>query len=669
MYPQNPQGGQQPYGQQPYGQQPPQQGYVQAYPQQQQQGYGPGMQYAPGVQMQPLGQPMQQQPQPMYQQPMQQQQPMMQQQQGYAPQQGFSPQPQYSPQAQPSPQHQQPSATVAPAPWSPSGAQAIQPTSPSNTGADLVADKPASDGDGGAKKRKDPKLCFCIEPDSNLTEEELAKKYKWSVPCAIVSGLASFVMLIMAVIAYTRISNFTGAYDDIVGSWRVDPIYDVAPFVGACPAGWTRDSLTTRWEGTYDACVCSGQYERNSTDTSGCTTDQMAPPLNCQDRPGYPPVPLTIGSTLNLCIFRAGESALERDPPNEAGECDDDKRSCGADAASAFCVSTPTCPLTDLHIGTANVDVSSYGPRVTKTSLGVVGVAQQYLYKAFGGQLPDVVMPLDQRSPGSLPFTNMPLTNFELVHGKPCVISGGCYYGDRATEFAGMEALEKGSASGRGFKLKKGACSGCASAGSVSPGGVDIRYIRTFDRPEKAVYTEAGVPPHYITDSNTYEFTLQTRSEIRWSAKCEKSRADIEGQSNFVSHIRSFQIVLLVVSILTFLIFSLVLPCVEHKHQWRWSHERKNWYAKQALNVVFKAFVIAFTIATMVVSLGVLAYFSKVDGKTEQAKCSDPLSTDVFSILTDDYESLSYSNVGSSVAMGFSGVLDALGSVLWVCGK
>lgn len=663
MYPQQ---GQNSYGQQPYGQpQPqgyPQQGYpAQGYAQPQQGYGGPGMQYAPGVQMQPLGQPMQQQPMYQPQQPMMQQQPqpMMHPQGGF-----MQPQQQQHPMTQPT-------ASVAPAPWSPSSAQAVQPSSPSNAGGGPVSpNKGGSDGDDdGPKKPKDPKLCFCIEPDSNLSEEELQKKYKWAVPTAVISGIAAFVMLILAIVAYTRISNFTGAYEDIVGSWRSRPIYDVAPFVGACPPGWSREPLTTRWEGTYDACICSGTYSSNSTDTTGCTAEKMMPPMNCQDRAGYAPVDVTIGPSMNLCIRRDGVSALERVEPDDNGNCPSGMLSCGADAASAFCVSTASCPLTDVYIGSANVDVTPYGSRVAKTSLGIVDGAAQWLYKAYGGQLPDAVAPLDQRSPESLPFTNMPLTNFELVHGKPCVISGGCYYSDRASEYAAMEQAEKSAPTGRGFKLRQGSCSGCASAGSVSPGGVDIRYVRSFSRPERLVYTEAGVPSRYVTNNNNYEFTLQARSEIRWSATCEKTREDIEGQSNFVAHIRNFQIVLLVVSILTFIIFSLALPCIEHKHQWRWSHERKNWYAKQALNVCFKLFVISFTIATMVVSLGVLAYFSKVDGKTDKAKCSDPLSTDVFRVLTDDYESLSYSNVGSSVAMGFSGMIDALGNVLWMCGR
>lgn len=66
------------------------------------------------------------------------------------------------------------------------------------------------------------------------------------------------------------------------------------------------------------------------------------------------------------------------------------------------------------------------------------------------------------------------------------------------------------------------------------------------------------------------------------------------------------------------------------------------------------------------ISLAVLAYWRKVDGSDATSVCADPMSTEVFKILRADYEGLSYSNVGSSVVMGFSGMLDAVGAAFFI---
>jgi hypothetical protein len=181
------------------------------------------------------------------------------------------------------------------------------------------------------------------------------------------------------------------------------------------------------------------------------------------------------------------------------------------------------------------------------------------------------------------------------------------------------------------------------------------------------VYTEAAIPPTFVSTNSNFKFGLWARSEIPWSNACTKSRVDIEGQKNFVSHIRAFQIVLLIVSIFTFLLFSLAIPIVAWRTKGHWTDNRKVWYCQTFLNVIFKSFVIAFTLATMFISLAVLKYWQEVDGSTPEKQCSDPLSTEVFKILTGDYKDLSYSNIGSSVSMGFTGFLDFFMHLVRVC--
>lgn len=529
------------------------------------------------------------------------------------------------------------------------------------------------------EREKDPKLCFCIEPATNLTEAERRKKNRFRLPFAVLSGIASLVLLVLAIVALIKIQDFTGAYNDIVDTWEQQPIYDVAfaATPSSCPSGYSWQGA--EWTGTYDACQCTGAYASNSTDTRACTSALLSPPANCQTRTGYAPVQLNIAPTLQLCLLRAGVTALTRTPLGADGTCPSGSIACGTDSANAFCEpnnvlvgGTPVCPLTDLYIG---ADAVTTGTNVTKTSLGLVDGTAKYLFTVREGSIPDSIASLASRSPSSLPVTNMPLTSIDLVHGEPCLITSTCYYSGRSAEYAAEESTAKASNNGRGYILQDGSCSGCrtppsVSGGSVSPDGVDIRYINSgLARTEKAIFTEAGVPSVFVTSSNSYTYSLQVRSEVLWVNTCQKTRDDIVRQRGFVHNIESFQVVLLVVAVFSFLIFSLAIPIVEYRTNGHWTDKRSNWYFKTLLNVFFKIFVIAFTVATMVISLKVLVYWTKVDGSTPEAKCTDLLSTEVFKILSDDYRSLSYSNIGSSIAMGASGAADAIGHLIFSCFK
>ena len=513
----------------------------------------------------------------------------------------------------------------------------------------------------GNRAKYDKLLC-CIEPDANLTPEKLAKKYKYQVPLSILSCAASFILLILAIVALVKITDFTDAYNDIVSTWNTQPVYDVR-FVSTaspCPANYEEERA--RWPGTYDACVCPPRYASNSTDTSSCNSDQSR--LGCDSRTGYPAVDLRLHPLIRVCILRSGLSALDRTPPRIDGSCPTGTFLCASDTTNAFCEpnnvfvnGVASCPITDLAIA-ENLDASSY-PEVTKTLIGMVDLRQMYQYTTRKGAIPESLLPLRNRSASSLPMTTLPITDVNVVSGEPCLITSTCYYSGRSGEYSNQEAAVKSGSSGRGFKLRGSSCSGCRSSGAVSPSGVDIRYVKAFERREKVIFSESGVPAAYTTTSDTYKYSLQTRSEVKWVPSCEKSRQDIAGQRDFVRHIKNFQITLLVVGILTFLIFSIAIPIVDYKTKNAWTDgsttkSRIAWYVKTFFNVLFKCFVVAFTLATMFVSLSVLSYWTKVDGSSAKTTCSDPLSTEVFSVLTKDYRSLSYSNVGSTVAMGLN---------------
>jgi len=585
-----------------------------------------------------------------------------------------------------SPQPASPSAVVA-SPVSQGGGGQLMPSGSPSSGFEVAQSSPVSSG------AKQPKLCFCIEPDANLTPQERAKKQKWALPTMIIAGIASFVLLILAIVALVKIVNFSGAYTDILDTWNTKPVYDVQ-FVtinpanngaASCPAGY---SFTAgEWGGTFPACTCFGSLSSNSTDTVGCTYELEN--AGCIDRDGIPSVSLSIASSLGMCVRRGGLTALQRpDASSSSASCPPNTMQCGTRADNYFCtpidstgVPAGRCPLTDMLMTTSDVDVTPWGARIEKTSVGIIDGQLHYMYVARGGAIPEDVLPQASRSgllPLSLNVSTYPITDLELLSGRPCLISSSCYYSGRDGEYAAQESAARTSgvmqAARLGYTLRDSACSGCTKppsvpGGSVSPKGEDIRFLTVISREERQVYADSGVRSDFTTSSSTYKFSLNARSEVAWASSCKRTRQDINGQRNNVSHVKNFQIVLLVISILTFIVFSIVIPCLEYKTKGRWTDERRNWYGKQCLNVFFKAFVVSFTIATMVIALAVLSYWVEVDGSTPDAQCSDPLSTEVFKILSEDYKGLSYSNVGSMVTMGFTGFLDGIVKLFTSCAR
>jgi hypothetical protein len=567
---------------------------------------------------------------------------------------------------------------IPPSPISPvdSAAAPIAPMQMSSSGSPKHSMSSSSDDRAG----KDPKLCFCIEPDTNLTEEQRAKKYKCFIPQAVIGGIAALVLLILAIIALRKIADFTGAYSDILSTWKSQPIYDVKfiNIANACPANY--DVNAAEWGGTKPACACPAAHAGNSTDSTACTAGLLASPYNCVDRKAIPAVDLHLGQTLKMCVQRAGVNALARTAANSDGTCPSGTILCSGDGVGAFCEpnnvmvnGAPRCPLTDFYIGSIDIVV---GFQIEKTPLGVVDGTPLFLYVTRSGTLPSSVTSLAARSPGSLPVTALPLTDINLVSGEPCLITTTCYYSGRSAEYTAQVAAAKASTNGLGYTLVDGTtgCTGCRDppavpGGSVSPDGLDIRYVKGFTRSEASVFTESGVPAVFTTTNPKYQLTVQARSEIIWTNTCAEDKAAIVSQENFVRHIRNFQITLLVIAVLSFIIFSIAIPVTDWKTKGHWTDNRTVWYVKTIVLVLFKAFVIAFTVATMILALGVLSYWSQVDGSTPAHTCSDPLSTEVFKILTSDYRSLSYSNVGSSVSMGASGIMDAVSHFIWSCSK
>jgi len=537
-------------------------------------------------------------------------------------------------------------------------------------GADSSSDQiggGGSGGDGGeAPKKKHPKLCCgLVEPNANLTPEEKQKKYKYHIPLAVVSGIASFVLLIMSIIALTKLRNYSEAYKDIVDTWNAVPIVDLE-VASSCSSGYKdliQDGGAWQWGGTYDACLCTGSMAGNTTDTTGCTSELIS--KGCDDRDGLPKVDVPLINGKKICVKRGGVAALDRPYPNKNGVCPSGYMTCGAEA-DVFCALGSVCPVTDLLITSTSLSV---GPNITKTPISGTSF---YLYVAHGDSIP---VNASDRYPSSfkpLPVTQLPITDLKVFNGEPCTITSSCYYGGRSSEYASMENKEKSFGS-RGWKLRQGACDGCTKppdSDSVSPNGDDIRYKHVFGIEERTAFMNAGsIPNYYITTQTNYMLYLQARSEIEWEPTCEVSREDIDRQRTDVDRVTAFQIVLLVLAILTFIIFSLAMPYVEYKTKGSYLDDPRAWYCTTGLNYGFKLMVVAFTLATMGISIGVLTYWRKVNGSSDSTECADPLSTEVFMILTDEYESLSYSNVGSSVAMGFTGVLDALSSFIWACAK
>lgn len=415
-----------------------------------------------------------------------------------------------------------------------------------------------------------------------------------------------------------------------------------------------------------------------------CTAELLSPPYNCRTRDPIPAMDVHIAPTLKMCLARGGINALSRPLSKMDGTCPAGTMQCGTSAANYFCAPTSgipgapnRCPITDFALNNDRPMPVPADPRLSKSALpiAVVDGVALHLYTARGGSL-EAVIPVNTRSPGSQPVSFMPLTDIEMISGKPCLISSSCDYPGRAAELKAQEINAKTLLPTQGYTLAEGhaGCNGCPSppdvpGGSVSPKGYDIRYVQAYSREERLAHADAGLPLPYRTTDPKYKYTIQARSEVAWSNQCGKSRKQIYDQRDNVAHIKNFQIVLLVISIFTFLIFSCCIPLKEYQTRGRWTDDRKAWYAKTALNVGFKLFVISFTIATMALALSVLAYWKKVNGSSAEHTCADPMSTEVFKILAADYESLSYSNIGSSVAMAGTGFFDAFAKAMLSCCK
>lgn len=465
--------------------------------------------------------------------------------------------------------------------------------------------------------------------------------------------------------------------------WTASPIYDVSfvSTLSACPAGFKVQS--ERWGGTFPACACPAAHSANSTDTTACTVELKSAPYNCQTRDAIPAVDVHIAPTLKLCIARGGINALSRPLSKMDGTCPPGSMQCGTSAANYFCAPTSgipgaagRCPITDFALS-ADRAVPATETRISKSALpiAVVDGVALHLYTARGGSL-ESVLSVNTRSPGSQPVSFMPLTDIEMISGRPCLISSSCDYAGRSAELLAQERNAETLLPTKGYMLADGhvGCNGCTKppdvpGGSVSPQGYDIRYVEAYSREERLAHIDAALPVPYRTTDSRYRYTIQARSEVAWSNQCAKTRKQIYDQRDNVAHIKNFQIVLLIISIFTFLIFSCCIPIKEYQTRGRWTDNRAAWYGKTALNVGFKLFVIAFTIATMALALSVLAYWKKVNGSSATNTCADPMSTEVFKILAADYESLSYSNIGSSVAMAGTGFFDAFVKAMLTCCK
>lgn len=612
--------------------------------------------------------------------------------QGYAPPQPYGqPEPQphygYAPPApyghvQPSPHHQehQPVASV------PLG----------SAGPDGYSQLPASPSTGGPKP---PRRCCGITCDD-------AFKHKLNIANLVIGAVVSLVLLILSTIAYRQMSGFVNDYQEVVHSWKELPIVDVQVSTTAgCPAGYK--GVYSYWPGLYDACDCSTKRrDTNSTssDTTLCSSEQTSDGcFNRHSQHKYT-VDLDVFTSSRFCVRRGGESALKR-PALVDGKCPTGYRVCGSNATQAaqqaaqqrhaqlwgasstlpprvgggggallydyrvcWPVSQSECPITDIGLTTnQELTLAQAGADGRQSGAIVQGTTRYYLYYKRGGVLSDTYFSSSIRSPGSFGLSGLPIVDITFQNSAPCTLSG-CGYSGASYTYNLQSATYKYNHAYEGYQLRPRACEGgCYTPkdSSISPSGRDVRWIGLASVSEHDLFSRyPTIPYEFVTSQDKpWNYILSIKSEIEWNAHCKRRREDVVDKETEVSGVRAAQLAMLVISVLSFVILALYFPLVQCVRPDIFKqHEKKN----KCLKYSFKAISLVCTVVTVIVALNLLAFWSDIVGDDSDASrviCSDPLTSETFSVLHSTFGGLSQKNKINSISSGGSSALEFVHTV------
>jgi len=113
-----------------------------------------------------------------------------------------------------------------------------------------------------------------------------------------------------------------------------------------------------------------------------------------------------------------------------------------------------------------------------------------------------------------------------------------------------------------------------------------------------------------------------------------------------VTGVRSAQLALLVFSIFAFMLLTLFIPFQSFsKPDWGVEHKYKILAAK----VFFKVATFACTIATIVIAYGTLTFWNAIN---KGSPCSDPLTSETFTVLGNTFAKLSQENLINGIFSG-----------------
>jgi len=484
--------------------------------------------------------------------------------------------------------------------------------------------------------------------------------------------IVSLILLILAVVAYSKMASLTANFTSAVDSWQETPITDVYFNLGGVCLGSdgavSMKGTSSSWPGTYDACDCNDSAKFKTSSRRLCNSTELDKTTGkCKDAPGLPAADLYMyPNNTVLCVSRSGVHAIDRPSVSVSGNsvtCPSGFTLCGGNATSTgnstkpgqFCAKGAQCPLTDLRISTSNADIGA--DQVVSFTFGSRTV---YIHKKRGGLLNT---PADANTVSGAQV-GLPITSVYIQRNRNC-LQDGCGYSTSSYTFpSGPVTLGSNT---RGYDVKSfcsGGCSDSLSGFAPSP-YFDTRVVTIDQVSETEVYSYTGLA--YLdsisgafrpVSSNTYVY-LQYRAEILWTPECPRTRLDGKNTNPNVLSVTKAQLAAMIFAIIFFLVLD-TCDMLGHfiESVGEYAHSKTFKYLKY-LSYLIKIIVFIISAAYASYTFGFWDDISKQPPTFYSAGCTDKLTNDLIGQLRSSLQDVSANNIVNSVLSGGQGLLSA----------
>ncbi|EDK31378.2 transmembrane protein, putative (macronuclear) [Tetrahymena thermophila SB210] len=449
--------------------------------------------------------------------------------------------------------------------------------------------------------------------------------------------------LILSIQAYTKFTDTTQYYDNIVSNLQQIPIVDVkSKSTQNCDSGYT-SLFNWNWGGMSNGCDCTkatnasiqkrmyrGTCSANYTNY-GCT---QAPGINAQPF-NYFEGPAN--TKMNVCIQRgSSQYAYYKVADQQKGVSCVGKKLCGnlAYPKSVFCVAlTDPCPVYDIQVSSTQFDSRFVGYKVTNLPNG------NYLYYDNLGAT----------------ATKEPLSELRLTQG-----GGVCQ----------LINTQKNLPSGQqDYVLTISNRTSCSS--------FDPTFVQNgFSIPENRYFMLNMNPTDYTTltnypgiqiPSSTSPFNTFQRNYLSWNIPNRNLMKDFVDASSSLNDLKSAQLVVMIINIFVCIMVSIILtvsevynlmgkdvPCIDGQGDEEQAKIKKT---KKILSYGGKILQIPFLLWAFIVSAQKKGIISQV---ADAAPMDPTFNSQISSFSTQLEDQVYKKNLAALIVLGLTILLDIL---------